>query len=98
MSKYQRQHYDDVARVLSHARAHEPRFGTGEFTAIGQAIIDFADLFAADNPPYCQYCRNTPTPASAATQCVQVHLGEPHEYIGGFDRERFLKACGLESA
>ena len=63
-SKYQKRHYEDVARILSHARAHEPRFGTGQFTATGQAIVDFADLFAADNPL--------------------------------FDRERFLKACGLE--
>lgn len=85
MSVYQKQHYEDVARVLNHARSHEPRFGTGEFTAIGQAIINFADLFAKDNPQRC-YLHGIHKGNCGPENCPRV----------GFDRKRFLVACGLE--
>ena len=51
MSRYSKEHYEDVARILSAefatqkpANLHGP---------IRNLIYDFADLFAADNPPAC---------------------------------------------
>lgn len=66
-SKYQKRHYEDVARIMSGAtyimdQCDRPDCGCKVETP---AIIkDFATLFAADNPL--------------------------------FNRDRFLKACGLE--
>lgn len=80
MSKYQEQHYEDVARTL---RDYWGRaFNSGRVPR-GEARA-FADLFYNDNPPGCS---------------VGSHDGPctPACRIDGFDRERFLKACGLES-
>ena len=63
MSKYQRRHYEDIARFV--ADVVRCRFGVVSGATAAEMAGGFADLFAADNP--------------------------------SFDRERFLKACGLES-
>lgn len=90
MSRYTKQHYEDVARLLAGNRD-----ATGLVRerngAIGDLANDFADLFAADNPPTCIDCgarRGETDPNSDPG----AHLYEHH-----FDRERFLAACGLET-
>jgi hypothetical protein len=82
-TRYQTEHYEDVARIL--------RKYLGVLYG-GKVAGAFADLFTADSPPVCRYCRNTPR--SAWSLCVGPSA---HEYGGGFDRGRFLAACGLEA-
>ena len=81
-SKYQKRHYEDVAELIQRTNGCSIRY-TAE---------QFADLFAADNPPKCIYAGKHDGPCDTACRtggCL----------VGGFDefgRERFLKACGLE--
>ncbi len=57
---------------------------------------DFADLFAADNPPTCTKCGVLCATQQAANYCADdAFEGENHKWAGGFDREQFLAACGL---
>ena len=79
-SRYRKQHYEDVARILSKdARTVE--------IVTEDIARDFADLFAEDNPPFCRTCDVTHT---------IFYAGEGlHEYEGGFNRADFLAACGL---
>jgi hypothetical protein len=90
-TRYQKKHSEDVARIL---RDYLSKPTVGRVFHLDRPNIcqDFADLFAADNPPVCRYCRNTPR--SAWSLCVGPST---HEYGGGFDRAQFLAACGLES-
>ncbi len=68
-TRYQKSQIEDVARILV-------REGSGStFGPVRNIALDFADLFAADNPP----------------------AWDSNKLVGGFDRERFLAACGLES-
>ena len=82
MSKYQEQHYEDIASFI--ADMLRCRFGVPGGIGAYEAADYFAALFAADNPPMCNL------PDGHDGECNQK--GE-----GGFDREWFLKACGLES-
>jgi len=50
-----------------------------------RVALDFVDLFAADNPIRCRVVGGHDTPCGIG--CLS----------DGFDRERFLVACGLES-
>ena len=93
--RYAKRHYEDIARVLHHARAHEPKFGTGHFTAISQAIMDFAILFATDNPPTCNHCGQPRCEATEICSNTDGKLYEEHLFEGGFDRTKFLQACGV---
>ncbi len=92
-TRYQKEHYEDVARILSDAigiasDCDRPDCGCKvESPAIAQ---DFADLFAADNPKRCSFHHN-----AVVHNEIGYLNGDCH--IGGFDRERFLAACGLES-
>lgn len=87
MSRYTREHYEDVARILSRERvAQEPANRHGP---IYNLIYDFTDLFAADNPQACSVCRVPKVDA------IRHHDGS-HHFVGGFDREQFLAACGLQ--
>ena len=91
MSKYQEQHYEDVATVLANNRDyHYDKEGKD---TIDPTVRAFADLFATDNPRRCGYC-------NASEAASPLHCTSPdarHDYTEGFDRERFLKACGLEN-
>jgi len=86
-SRYSKRHYEDVARILkAEAIGWAPQF---------QAPVDhlmsvFAGLFAADNPPTC-HCGAT---IGTSHPCNTGSGG--HVIEGGFDRELFLAACGLE--
>ncbi|KKK89082.1 hypothetical protein LCGC14_2736700 [marine sediment metagenome] len=86
MSRYSKQHYDDVAHIF----AQYPR-------GLHDGVVkDFADLFAADNPSsdYCGYC-GTDGATSVACPGRSLALGHSLVQHKGFDREQFLSACGL---
>ena len=95
MSRYSKEHYEDVAEVLSAYTRDGP--SNTEYYGARQAqqiTEDFADLFAADNPPYCINCG---APAITDEVCVSAG-GRPydeHLFEGGFNSGRFLTACGL---
>ena len=72
-SKYQKRHYEDVAKLVQSTNGCSIRY-TAE---------RFADLFATDNPGACSL--------------PDGHYGDCNSTrASGLDRERFLKACGLE--
>ena len=96
-TRYQSEHYEDVARLLSTVSVqHNSRLkAKGGMEVVVQLISDFAGLFAADNPPddYCGYCGVQPpfhVPCLENTEHSIYH----HK---GFYRADFLSACGLES-
>ncbi|KKK70016.1 hypothetical protein LCGC14_2928230 [marine sediment metagenome] len=84
-TRYQKSQIEDVAKILSK--------GARTVEIVTEDIArDFADLFAADNPNKC------------CGEAVRDHFeywdpsvpkGE-HHYQPGFNRARFLAACGLE--
>ncbi len=89
MSRYSKQHYEDVAEILSeHGGYVTARVVTDDI------VRAFADLFAADNPPRCVNCGEPATTTGGGSCHYVPQLGE-HNFEGGFDRERFLAACGL---
>ncbi len=69
MSRYSKEHYEDVATILKRQ------------TAPVSLVNEFADLFAADNPPTCQ---------------LSDHHSGVCSFGGGFNSGRFLVTCGLE--
>ena len=95
MPRYSKEQIDDVAgllfaRVAPVMKVPAARLAVDTITAICQ---DFADLFAADNPPVCRWCTAPVEPSP--TNCPKSALGQ-HTYLGGFDRAEFLRACGIE--
>jgi hypothetical protein len=90
-TRYQEKHYEDVAGILNTHRTSQTRWAwsNAASTVLAKA---FADLFAADNPPGCIHCNKSPGVSSA---CRSPYMR--HHFEGGFDREQFLAACGLES-
>ena len=95
MSKYTKQHYEDVARILRADRM-EARIRP-EDDALANVMADFADLFAADNPPNSAYCGYCGTDGATSVACPGRSLALGHSLVQhkGFDRARFLAACGL---
>ena len=90
-TRYQKSHYEDVAKLLAlHIGPCVPRTVTNCPTTLA---AEFVGLFAADNPPNsrCWTCGNTKEAAPIYTRPDGDHR------FGGFDREQFLVACGLES-
>jgi len=81
-NRYSKQHYEDVAKIIFRLEL-TPQM-------IGRVALDFADLFASDNPPAC-HCGAT---IGSQHPCNTGSGG--HVIAGGFDRERFLASCGLE--
>ena len=81
-TRYQKKHYEDVAAILCIGAAADVKLAVSDVT--GTLIRQFADLFAADNPGAC----SCPPGEEHPSKC---------NMRGGFDRERFLTACGLES-
>jgi len=82
MSRYTKQHYEDVARIL-HKYYRGIAYGPDYSPGIAK---DFADLFATANPPICRLCGANPGDDTSAG----------HDFIDGFNRIQFLAACGLE--
>lgn len=94
-SKYQKHHYEDMALFLrQHDAVCRPLApaASGLSRPIMAIARNLADLFAADNPLGCARCGRLLT---ASPQPCKFPGG--HRFTLGFDRERFLKACGLES-
>ena len=95
-TRYQKRHYEDVARLLYGAvqdASNKDRWVDMELAH------EFADLFAADNPSTecCKYCGVTP-PIFTPT-CLERGGGREHVVVdsNSFNRKQFLEACGLES-
>ncbi len=85
MSRYSKEHYEDVARVIADAtRCYE--FADSNGATPADIVNGLADLFAADNPPTCAGCNPQPGDVIPAS----------HAVVGGFDRGQFLATCGLE--
>ena len=82
MSKFTKQHYEDVATLLKKRSPAHPAM-----IMVKAVAIDFADLFAAGNLPTCIDCGSSR--GEANYNCAS------HLFAGGFDREQFLAACGL---
>ncbi len=84
-TRYQKEHYEDVAGLL---RAAQEMFGE-ENEVIGILAHSVSILFAADNPRKCRGC--------GLVENINNALHQGYDWGGGFDREQFLAACGLES-
>lgn len=92
---YRRQHYDDIASLLAKKGPSHP-----SMIMVKSICKDFADLFAADNPSICVNCGGQKGCVSEGvrTVCISTdRLRGEHNFKGGFNRERFLAACGLKS-
>ena len=87
MSRYTKQHYEDVARLINESWPLAVPEDVNEVILFGLAN-KFADLFAADNPRTCVY--HYP---SEHNKNIRRDDGCDMQ---GFDRELFLAACGLE--
>ncbi len=90
---YQNEHYEDVARIVSwHTTAAKVDGDKKRMAELGYLCLHFADLFAADRPPSsrCWTCGNSEEAGSTCTRLDGKHR------FGGFDREQFLAACGVE--
>ena len=98
-TRYQKSHYEDVAEILRHERdAGLSGLGSNMgSTAIACVMLEFADLFAADNPHLCADCNVRQGEEPTSGRCFEARNRRSHLFVGGFDRERFLTACGLES-
>ena len=104
-TRYQKSQIEDVARILKtmwECHCNSPHDPNGPECAGCQTrdgmVGAFADLFAADNPPTCTKCGVLCATQQAVSLCANdAFAGENHQWSGGFDRERFLAACGLES-
>ena len=93
-TRYQKRHYEDVAHILL-------AWEVGAHLSRG-LVHAFADLFAADNPRRCVCCQ---APDGAIPPCIATEgrgvsftVDREHDFTGGFNRDQFLTACGLESA
>ena len=97
-TRYQKEHYEDVADVLLNTNPvmrFDPPYSVRDSlqrATIVALIQGFADLFTADNPPVCGYCGR-----SDGGDCWESPDHTHDSYVGGFNREQFLVACGLES-
>ena len=98
MSKYQEQHYKDVAHIIKDSWPEAMPEDVNEVILFSLSNR-FADLFAADNPNSvsCGYCGATE--GDDTVLCPERGLDRTHSFVyhKGFDRERFLKACGLQA-
>ncbi len=100
-TRYQNEHYEDVTRILSTSTRHLcPLFQQGSIFHKDRfdrcdVVAAFANLFAADNPSTCLHCGQI---AELGDTCpVEDEFRAHHAHTQGFDRERFLAACGLKS-
>lgn len=91
MSLYTKQHYEDIAKLIRDSWPEAVPEDINEVILFSLAN-KFADLFATDNPKRCDACGSS---MGTSTQCP---YNKDHLFEGGFDREQFLTACGLEPA
>lgn len=93
--RYTKQQYEDVARILVQRRVPTVGEGLGRIrnAALTDVANDFAALFAADNPPTCRH-RDI---LGKSIPLDSIHGEGECEQTGGFNRDQFLEACGLET-
>ena len=96
MSRYSKEHYEDVAGLLraTGEKLASAGQGYGAMAAVGALAYSFAFLFYADHPAYCSHCGQHEE--EAATSACHT-FDETHDLEGGFGHTEFLRACGLES-
>jgi len=91
MSRFTKEHYEDVARIVRLERTYWAGLVDDAQAAVAESVLSrwtcsLVDLFAADNLPFCRTC---------GIFHSAFHASEGlHDYVGGFDREQFLAACG----
>ena len=89
MSRYTKEQCEDIASLLAKKSPNHPAM-----IMVKAICKDFADLFAADNPPICLHCGQD---VELGDTCPAGDgVGAPHAHTQGFDREQFLEACRLE--
>lgn len=89
MSRFTKEHYEDVALVLKENRAWAIQMDRPHARAVMASTIgQFADLFAADNPRKCRGC--------GLVEDINNALHQGYDWGGGFNRVKFLTACGLQ--
>ena len=98
MLRYTKEHYKDVARLLSkHDALNRPveRADSESHRPMKTVAHDFADLFAADSPPTCIHCGDD---EGTTAVCISANgrTYDEHLFEGGFDRTAFLRACGIK--
>jgi hypothetical protein len=91
-TRYTQEHYEDVARIIaSHVRPALNPSTPAPYIQPRCLVDDFADLFAADNPPVMgRCCDPVPPNEFVAAECTNYIV------VSGFNRDRFLSACGLD--
>ncbi|KKL16524.1 hypothetical protein LCGC14_2494730 [marine sediment metagenome] len=99
-TRYQKEHYEDVANVLASATRYSGKTEEGEYFCsvdpdeVAQAL---AHLFAADNPLACTDCGRLQSASSKRCPAMRpIESSGLHRFTWGFDGEQFLTACGLE--
>lgn len=93
-TRYSRQHYEDVARLIRESWPIEDDSREVEEVILFSLTNRFADLFAADNPRHCRFCL---VPEEGDGKDKPHANGAEHDFAIGFDREQFLTACGLKA-
>ena len=95
MQRYSKRHYEDVAKLLRSERdAGLDALGNNQGSiAIACVMMGFANLFAADSPVVCVNCAD-----GEGSTAICTRPNEGHNFTGGFDRARFLLACGIEGS
>jgi len=91
VSRYSKQHYEDVARILNYQRYQACEDVSD---ALDEVSDKFADLFVADNPKCCIHCGYVKG-STEVCDSANGQLRDEHTFEYGFDREQFLAACGL---
>ena len=99
MSRYTKEHYEDVARTIRLEREHWEGLPNDAQTAMAESILthwsnSLADLFAADNPPTCIDCGRPEGRPYGECTTRKTLLKDEHRFMGGFNRKQFLAACG----
>ena len=94
MSKYQEQHYEDMAGIVKMFTGSCGLEHCDACATVSEISLQFMRLFAADNPACCAHCGDDEGTTAACVGAGGRSYDE-HNFEGGFDRERFLKACGL---
>lgn len=99
MSRYTKEHYEDVARTLTDFWADSANWSL--YCEVPSELVrNFADLFAADNPKTCIHCGYLESAFDLAAgeicDSADGRTRDEHNFEGGFDRAQFLAACGLK--
>ena len=82
-TRYTEEHYEDVTLIVQRSS-----FGTdADYVSKRGLVSRFADLFAADCPLVCLYCGDVHG---------DDHYEWPHVKGIGFDRDKFLRDCGIK--